>query len=130
MPRWSGEGPVGRSGGQRRKLGLLLAVLVTPVSVTDRDGARELLPQTAGRFRRLARVWADGGHTGHLTDWTARHLGIVLDIVRRSEDVRGFQPLPRRWVVERSFAWVLRGRRLVRDHERRTARAKPSSAGR
>ncbi|QNT90568.1 putative transposase [Streptomyces griseofuscus] len=90
-------------------------MLVTPVSVTDRDGARELLPQTAGRFRRLARVWADGRHTGHLTDWTGRHLGIFLDIVRRSEVVRGFQPLPRRWV-----AWVLRGRRLVRDHERRT----------
>ncbi|MGW2710949.1 IS5 family transposase [Streptomyces sp. NPDC001356] len=101
-------------------LGLLLAVLVTPASVTDRDGARSLLPAAAGRFRRLARVWADGGYTGHLTDWTSRHLGLVLDIVRRSEDVRGFQPLPRRWVVERSFAWFLRSRRLVRDYERRT----------
>ncbi|WP_367223068.1 transposase [Streptomyces sp. 16-176A] len=101
-------------------LGLLLAVLVTPASVTDRDGAREFLPQAAGRFRRLARVWADGGYTGHLTDWTAQHLGLVLDIVRRSKDVRGFQPLPRRWVVERSFAWFLRSRRLVRDYERRT----------
>ncbi|MEU2358838.1 transposase, partial [Streptomyces misionensis] len=52
-------------------------------------------------------------------DWTSQHLGLVLDIVRRSEDARGFQPLPRRWVVERSFAWVLRSRRLVRDYERR-----------
>ncbi|MFE7760908.1 IS5 family transposase [Streptomyces sp. NPDC057438] len=101
-------------------LGLLLAVLVTPASVTDQDGARTLLPTAAGRFRRLARVWADGGYTGHLTDWTSQHLGIVLDIVRRGQDVRGFQPLPRRWGVERSFAWFLRSRRLVRDYERRT----------
>src|SRR5690606_4564028 len=100
-------------------LGLLLAVLVTPASVTDRDGARSLLPAAAGRFRRLARVCADGGYTGHLTAWTSQHLGLVLDIARRSEDVRGFQALPRRWVVERSFAWFLRSRRLVRDYERR-----------
>ncbi|MFD8308411.1 transposase [Streptomyces sp. NPDC059690] len=69
-------------------LGLVMAVLVTPASVTDRDGARSLLPAAAARFRQLARVWADGGYTGHLTDWTSRHL--VLDIVRRS-DVQGFQ---------------------------------------
>ncbi|MFI5571291.1 IS5 family transposase [Streptomyces sp. NPDC051740] len=85
-------------------LGLLLAVLVTPASTTDRDAARILLPVARGRFGRLARVWADGGYTGHLTDWTAAHLGLVLDVVRRSDDVQGFQALPRRWVVERSFA--------------------------
>jgi transposase len=101
-------------------LGLLLAVLVTPASTTDRDTARILLPAVKNRFRRLARVWADGGYTGHLTDWTVQHLGLVLDLVRRSDDVQGFQILPRRWVVERSFAWLLRGRRLVRDYERRT----------
>ncbi|MGW1811548.1 transposase, partial [Streptomyces sp. NPDC002078] len=56
----------------------------------------------------------------HLTDWTAQHLGVVLDIVRRSDDASGFEVLPRRWVVERSFAWLLRSRRLVRDYERRT----------
>ncbi|MBZ6093660.1 IS5 family transposase [Streptomyces olivaceus] len=101
-------------------LGLLLAVLVTPASTTDRDAARLLLPAARGRFARLARVWADGGYTGHLVDWSATRLGVVLDIVRRSDDLRGFQVLPRRWVVERSFAWCLRSRRLVRDYERRT----------
>lgn len=101
-------------------LGLLLTVLVTPASTTDRDGARTLLLTATGRFRRLARVWADGGYTGHLTDWTTQHLGLALDIVRRPSDVQGFQAQPRRWVVERSFAWRLRSRRLVRDYERRT----------
>jgi transposase len=101
-------------------LGLLLAVLVTPASTTDRDAARILLPTAKNHFRRLARVWADGGYTGHLTDWTTQYVGLVLDIVRRSDDVQGFQVLPRRWVVERSFAWLLRSRRLVRDYERRT----------
>jgi transposase len=101
-------------------LGLLLAVLVTPASTTDRDAARALLPAARGRFERLARVWADGGYTGHLVDWSAAQLGVVLDIVRRSDDISGFQVLPRRWVVERSFAWCLRSRRLVRDYERRT----------
>ncbi|MFI9825810.1 IS5 family transposase [Streptomyces sp. NPDC052013] len=101
-------------------LGLLLAVLVTPASTTDRDAARLLLPAARDRFGRLARVWADGGYTGHLVDWSATQLGVVLDIVRRSDDISGFQALPRRWVVERSFAWCLRSRRLVRDYERRT----------
>jgi transposase len=101
-------------------LGLLLAVLVTPASTTDRDAARIVLPAAKKHFRRLARVWADGGYTGHLTDWSAAHLGLVLDIVRRSDNVQGFEVLPRRWVVERSFAWLLRSRRLVRDYERRT----------
>jgi transposase len=100
-------------------LGLLLDVLVIPASTTDRDAARILLPAARGRFGRLARVWADGGYTGHLVDWSAAELDIVLEVVRRSDDTRGFQVLPRRWVVERSFAWFLRSRRLVRDYERR-----------
>ncbi|MFE9356362.1 IS5 family transposase [Streptomyces olivaceoviridis] len=101
-------------------LGLLLAVLGTPTSTTDRDAARVLLSSAKKRFGGLTRVWADGGYTGHLTDWALAQLGIVLDIVRRSDDVSGFQVLPRRWVVERSFAWCLRSRRLVRDYKRRT----------
>ncbi|MFJ2716336.1 transposase [Streptomyces sp. NPDC087437] len=75
-------------------LGLLLGVLVTPASTTDRDAARILLSTAKGRFRRLSRVWADGGYTGHLADWTTQHLGLVLDVVRRSDDVCGFQVLP------------------------------------
>ncbi|MEU1254113.1 IS5 family transposase [Streptomyces chartreusis] len=101
-------------------LGLLLAVLVTPASTTDRDAARILLPAARSRLTRLSLIWADGGYRGHLQDWAAQHLKLVLDVVRRSDDVSGFQVLARRWVVERSFAWILRSRRLVRDYERRT----------
>ncbi|MFJ9118927.1 transposase [Streptomyces sp. NPDC102394] len=86
----------------------------------DGDAARVLLPAAKSRFGRLARVWADGGYTGHLVDWSSAQLGVALDIVRRSDDARGFQVLPRRRVVERSVAWCLRTRRLVRDYERRT----------
>ncbi|MFD3521244.1 transposase [Streptomyces sp. NPDC058653] len=102
------------------RLGLLLAVLVTPASTTDRDAGRILLSTTADRFGRLARAWADGGYTGRLVDWSATQLGVVLDVVRRSDDTQGFQVLLRRWIVERSFAWCLRSRRQVRDYERRT----------
>jgi transposase len=101
-------------------LGLLLAVLVTPASTTDRDAARILLPAAKEHLRRLSRIWADGGYRGPLQDWAVQRLGLVLDVVRRSDDVSGFEVLPRRWVVERSFAWCLRSRRLVRDYERRT----------
>ncbi|WP_165854605.1 transposase, partial [Streptomyces sp. V2] len=101
-------------------LGLLLDVAVTPASTIDRDAARVLLPAARSRFPRLSLIWADGGYRGHLQDWAAQHLGVVLDVVRRRDVVRGFQVLPRRWVVERSFAWFLRSRRLVRDYERRT----------
>ncbi|MFJ8098257.1 transposase [Streptomyces griseofuscus] len=72
-------------------LGLLLAVQVTPASVTDRDGATALLPPATGRFRRLTRIWADGGYIDPLSEWTSRHLGLVLDIVPPQ---RGRQRLP------------------------------------
>ncbi|MGY1545800.1 IS5 family transposase [Streptomyces sp. MN6] len=76
-------------------LGLLLTVLVTPASTTDRDAARILLPAAKNRYRRLARIWADGGYTGHLADWTAVHLGLVLDIgppQRRRQRLSGPAP--------------------------------------
>ncbi|MFJ6687137.1 transposase [Streptomyces werraensis] len=77
----------------------LLDVLVTRASTSDRDAARVLLLAARDRFGRLARVWADGGYTGHLVDWSIAQLDIVLDMVRRSDDTRAFQVLPRRWVV-------------------------------
>ncbi len=99
-------------------LGLLLCVLVTAASVQDRDGARPLLEQLAAACQRVRLVWADGGYAGKLVNWAHTGLKIVLQIVKRSDDATGFVVLPRRWVVERTLAWIARHRRCVRDYER------------
>ncbi|MFJ1547768.1 transposase [Streptomyces sp. NPDC088246] len=99
-------------------------MLVTPASTTDRDTARTMLPALRESFRKPQLVWADGGCTGHLVDWAAQELGLVLEVVKRSDDTSGFRVLPRRWVVERSFAWLIRSRRLARDYETEPASSK------
>jgi transposase len=99
-------------------LGLLLCVLVTAASVQDRDGARPLLDTVAAAHRRVRVVWADGGYAGALLDWTRDRWHILLLIVKRNDSVTGFQVLPRRWVVERTLAWITGHRRCVRDYER------------
>jgi transposase len=99
-------------------LGLLLCVLVTAASVQDRDGARPLLEQLAATCRRIRLVWADGGYAGKLLDWARTGLQIMLQIVKRSDTATGFVVLPRRWVVERTLAWIAGHRRCVRDYER------------
>jgi transposase len=100
-------------------LGLLIEAAVTPASAGDRDGAALLLARAraAGRTR-LALVWADSGYTGPLAAWTLRRLGITLQIVAQPRNQQGFQVLPRRWVVERTHAWITRRRRCARDYER------------
>lgn len=99
-------------------MGLLLCVLVTAASTQDRDGARPLLEQLAASFRRIQLIWADGGYAGKLVEWTRTTLKITLQIVKRSDNTVGFTVLPRRWVVERTLAWITRHRRCVRDYER------------
>jgi transposase len=99
-------------------LGLLLCVIVTAASVQDRDGARPLLKQLAAAFRRTRLVWADGGYAGKLLDWARTSLRITLQIVKRPDNLNTFVVLPRRWVVERTLAWIAGHRRCVRDYER------------
>jgi transposase len=99
-------------------LGLLLCVLVTAASVQDRDGARPLLEQVRASCRRLRLVWADGGYAGKLVDWARTTVKLTVAIVKRSDDAVGFVVLPRRWVVERTLAWISGHRRCVRDYER------------
>jgi transposase len=101
-------------------LGLLLTVMVTAASVTDREAARTLLARLRHRHRRITRVWADGGYTGQLVDFAHKVLQVALTVVKRSDDTSGFTMLPKRWLVERTFAWLMRSRRLARDYERRT----------
>ena len=86
-------------------------------NIQDRDGAKELLSRLAGRFPRLRLIWADGGYAGKLVEWTRHVCHWTLEIVRRNDDVTGFRVLPRRWVVERTFAWLGRYRRLSKDYE-------------
>lgn len=99
-------------------LGLLLCVLVTAASTQDRDGARPLLTLLAASCERVRLVWADGGYAGKLLDWAVTTVKIAVTIVKRTDDVRGFQVLPRRWVVERTLGWITGHRRCVRDYER------------
>jgi len=98
--------------------GLLLAVVVTAASVQDRDGAGPLLALLRERFSTIVLVWADGGYAGRLVTWAGAVLRLSVTIVKRTDDTRGFVLLPRRWVVERTFGWLMRHRRLVRDYER------------
>ncbi|MGW1666872.1 IS5 family transposase [Streptomyces microflavus] len=98
-------------------LGLLLQVLVTGADTTDRAAACTLLAQIRARHRRIRLVWADGSYTGPLVDWAADALDIALTVVQRPDGARGFTVLPRRWVVERTFGWLMGSRRLARDYE-------------
>jgi Transposase DDE domain len=102
-------------------------VAVTTASLQDRPGGKALLTAARPRYPRLTLMWADGGYVNvvdtSLVDYACDELGLRLEIVRRGDDVRGFQVLPRRWVVERTFGWLARSRRLERDYERKTEHA-------
>jgi transposase len=107
--------------------GLLLHRVVHSAGVQDRAGAKLVLHDLHDQFPDLGLIWVDGGYanvvdTG-LIDWAARVEHVELVVVARNADVRGFQVLPRRWVVERTFGWLARCRRLARDYERKTAHA-------
>jgi putative transposase len=97
--------------------GLLLAVWVSPANTGDRDGARELLGFCHGTYPRLSLVWADGGYGGPLVEEVSAAYGLTLQIVEKPQGQKGFTLLARRWVVERTFAWLGKYRRLSKDYE-------------
>ena len=97
--------------------GLLLDVVVHPADIHDRDGAKLVVSGLSGRFPNLSLIWADGGYAGKLLDWVRKNAGCELEIVKRPKGERGFTLLPRRWVVERTFAWLGNFRRLSKDYE-------------
>jgi putative transposase len=99
-------------------MGLLLKVVVTVASLSENAGARLVLTRREGGTKKLRRVWVDGGYRGTILDWAWNRCKIILDRVLRPEGSKGFVLLPRRWVVERTFAWLLRCRRLSMDYER------------
>jgi transposase len=100
--------------------GLLLAVVVTAANIGDRMGAKLLVIAVLNVCTRLKLIWADSGYAGApLTGWIRSVADATLHVIKRTEQ-HAFRVVPRRWVVERSFGWLLRYRRLVRDYERRT----------
>jgi putative transposase len=99
-------------------MGLLLTVVVTSAALSDPAGARLVRKRLGGAGQKLRRIWVDGAYRGTLLDWVADQWWFLLAPVLRAADQQGFQVLPRRWVVERSFAWMARFRRLARDYER------------
>jgi transposase len=99
-------------------LGLLIVVLVTSAAVQDRDGGRLVLEKAKMKMPSLALVWADGGYAGKLLAFAMHHFRIAVSIIKRSDDIKGFTVLPRRWVVERTNSWLMLTRRLARDYER------------
>jgi transposase len=98
--------------------GLLLAVAVTGANVQDRDAGRLLLWVIRTVFPTVRLVWADSGYAGKLVDYATGMLGITVQIVSKLAGQVGFVVLPRRWCVERTFSWINRCRRTVRDYER------------
>ena len=93
---------------------------VHAANLQDRDGAKLVLAGTRCRFPRLRHVWADGIYRGALVGWAKRQAGVDLEIVAPPKGTKTFQVLPRRWVVERSIAWMGRYRRLSKDYEAMT----------
>src|SRR5262249_8200398 len=110
-------------------LGLVMLVIVTAGSVQDRDAGKEVLKILYERIKkskyahwwrlcRLELIWADGGYRGELMAWVKGKLGWTLQIVEKLGEHSGFVVLPKRWIVERTFAWLSRQRRLSHDYER------------
>jgi putative transposase len=103
-------------------MGLLLGVVVTAANVDDAQGAKAVLTQLAAQdFPRLALLWADSKyHNYDLEEWLTENGRFTIEVVSRPKDSRGFVLLPKRWVVERSLAWLGRFRRNSKDYERLT----------
>ena len=113
-----------RSNGRKRHLavdvtGLVLAVLVTAASIQDRDAGHRLLAALRARFSTIRLAWADGGYPGRLPRWTQRVLDLPIQIITRIPGASGFHVRPWVWITERTFAWISKHRRCVRDYETR-----------
>jgi putative transposase len=119
-----GKDPHKRVNGRKRHLvvdtlGLVVAAVVHAADLQDRDGAKLVLATLVGRFPRLKKILADGIYNGGIAEWAKQVGGWILELVVRPEGQKKFEVLPWRWIVERTFAWLGRYRRLSKDYERR-----------
>jgi len=101
-------------------LGLMITLVVTTAGVQDRDGLKKLLRTFGIHRKKLRKIWVDGGYRGLVIEWVKSRFRYCLEVVLRSDDMKGFVLLPKRWVVERTFAWLNNHRRLSKDYERYT----------
>ena len=100
---------------------MIIGLFVTPADVQDRDAIAPLLRQTTKMFPSLTNALADGGYQGAATAAAVlAEAGIPLEIVKRSDGAKGFKVIPKRWIVERTFGWLGRCRRLAKDFENLT----------
>lgn len=99
-------------------LGLLLVVHVTPASVQDRDGADPVLREAHVEYPTITKVWVDGAYNGGVVDRIRQDTGLDIEMVKRSDDARGFVVVPKRWVVERTNGWLGKFRILSKEYER------------
>ena len=92
-------------------------LVVHPANIQDRDGAKLVLAPLIGQMPRLQRIWADAGYGGKLVDWVRHEAGWNLEVVAKPPGATTFNVLPHRWIVERTFAWLGKCRRLSKDYE-------------
>ena len=102
-------------------IGLILAIVVHPADIQDRDGAKLVFKKVKGAYPRLSLVWADGGYTGPLVDWVMETFGWDLEIIKPTSAEPGFHVRPWCWIVERTFGWLTKHRRFARDYELTTS---------
>ena len=95
----------------------MVGVVVHSAGVQDRDGAKMVIQKVRFNSPRLKKLWADGGYRGRLEQWVEQFAHCKLEIVKRADANKGFAVLPKRWIVERTFAWLSRYRRLSEDYE-------------
>ncbi|WP_243725315.1 transposase [Candidatus Thiosymbion oneisti] len=101
-------------------MGCLIVVVVHAANVFDGKAARQVITKLFSCLHTVTKIWADGAYSGsELFDWVFSQFGCRLEVVRKQKGLPGFQVLPRRWIVERTFAWLIRSRRLNKDYERK-----------
>ncbi len=102
-------------------IGLVVLAKVSAANVQDVHAGKQVLTELKDRTERITRlqkIFADGGYRGELIDWVRDHLHSEMEIVLKLGEQKGFQVLPKRWVIERTNAWITRNRRMARDYER------------